>query len=402
MKYIPVTGLNPVGDVKNIIINTFNAALISIAEPTTSKSWTIHQVFRQMDKIFKAFGDVEELYLDSGGYQILVGYIQKRRLREYIDTYHILLEKFHDRNMKIFSLDILNKKYSKEEVIKLNDYSINESLKLLNKYSELKEKQLFIVQSRFPEVLETWKELMNKHPIFETYKRYSFGGLVGLKKETNAKFNHFVPMTMWLLSFAKSKNSLNNIKHIHMLGQSSRIAILTAIAMEKFLASKGINLEITMDSSEILRFSPIEQKLPLIFKNNNNFQMARSKDDLKIMIENNVHLKNENYDLEKALELIEEGKVENSDFVEIICQGIDSTMEFAEWFFTKYYEELISGDMFNWSVEDFKEKHPIFNQGRLAQELINNLKFIQIGYSKIDDFKDIHNYTKSIIQNYYV
>ena len=404
MRYIPVTGLNPTEKIKKIITNHFGSALISIAEPTTTKGWTIHQIYRQMDKIFKTFREedgIQDLFLDSGGFQILQGYITKRRLIEYIDTYHILLEKFRDQNMKMFSLDILNKSYTEEEVLKYNHYSINSSIKLLTKYPELKDKQLFIVQSRVPHVLETWKGLIKTHQIFNHYSRYSFGGLVGLKKETNAKFNHFIPMTMWLLAYAKSEGKLENIKHIHMLGQSSRVAIITSVLLEKILENRGIHLEITMDSSEVLRFSPIMDKLPIMFHTGEDYKLARTADDVKKMLENGVLYQADGYQIETAHEMLDRGEIINSDYVELMCQGIHSTVDFAYDFIEKKADMILQDEWMNWTVDDLKSFHEVFKQGRLATEIINNLKHIKVGLDRLDNFEDLHEYTMNVIRGYY-
>jgi len=404
MKYIPVTGLQPPENIKGVILKQFDAALISIAEPTTSKGWTLHSIYKQTDKIFKNFeGRCSELYLDSGGFQFIQGYLTKRRAKEYIDTYHFLMEKFKDKNMRIFSLDIQNRKMSNEELHKFNDYSIDESKQLLNKYPSLKDKQLFVIQSRFPDTLKIWKEFMDRHEVLDVWKRYSFGGLVGLKKDTNTKHNHFVPMTMWLLSYAKNQNKLNNIQHIHMLGQSSRLAIITSFFMEEVLKNNGINIEITMDSSEVLRFSPIMQKLPIMFKNvENDFQMARTSDDVIQMLKNIEEHNDEEHSLEETITLFqEEKKLETVDLVGLLCHGIDTTMEFAQYFIDTMKEDLQSDEWKNWDVDFLKEKFTIFQQGRLAVEFINNLKYFQYGLENIDDFDKLHNYTLTEIQNYY-
>lgn len=419
MQYIPVTGLNPVGAVKNIIINHFGAALISIAEPTTSRAWTIHQVFKQVNKIFKYFNEATDpmlktLLLDSGGFQILMGYIQNNRIREYTDTYHFLLEKFHsnfeNENIKtlIFSLDILNKNMSKEEVFKFNKYSIESSISLFEKYPKLRDKQLFIIQSRFPETLEIWKTIIKDNKVFDNYHRYSFGGLVGLKKETNAKFNHFVPMLFWTLIYAKSLGkdvSKENMfmRQMHMLGQSSRLAIITAVILEELTG-----VSITMDSSEVLRFSPIEAKLPLIYKNGDNFEMARDTDHLAIMLKNNSCHKDDNYSLDEALEYLKKsGKVSNPDFVGTVCQGIESTLDFANMIKEDLKDKINDRTLLNWNVDDFQQYHSIFKQGRLAQELVNNLQHAKTGILFLDkeasenNFEDYHKITKDIIEDYY-
>ena len=324
-------------------------------------------------------------------------------MREFTDVYHFIMDKFSEQistKAKIFSLDILNKKFTEEQIHKFNDYSIDSSIKLLQKKPELKESQLFVIQSRFPRTLEIWKELISKHNVFDHYSRYSFGGLVGLKKESNAKFNHFVPMTYWTFGYAKHLGRADAIKQIHMLGQSSRLAIITATIMEALL-----DFEITMDSSEILRFSPIEAKLPLIhLDEDGEYRMARSKDDLAQMLINSHEDKVEGYCIDTQLKLLkEEGKVSNPDFVEVVCQGIDSTVAFAKWFLEANIEKVRDKTIFNITEDELKEQHPVFKQGRLAKEFVNNLihmkacdKFLQS-----NDFEAMDNYVMSVIQGYY-
>lgn len=403
MQYIPVTGLGPVKEVKHNILTKFDAALISIAEPTTSKSWSIHQIYKQVDKIFKNFDGGEELYLDSGGFQVLIGHITANRMREFTDVYHFIMDKFSaqiSEKAKIFSLDILNKKFTEEQIHKFNDYSIDSSIKLLNKKPELKESQLFVIQSRFPRTLEIWKELIVKHDVFKHYHRYSFGGLVGLKKESNAKFNHFVPMTYWSFGYAKHLGYEGAIKQIHMLGQSSRLAIITATIMEELL-----NFQITMDSSEILRFSPIEAKLPLIhLDEDGEYRMAKTKPDLAQMLINSHKDKVKGYCIDTQLKLLEEeGKVSNPDFVEVVCQGIDSTVAFAKWFLEDNIDKVHDKTIFNITEDELKEIHPVFKQGRLAKELVNNLIHMKAcnKFLEENDFEGMDNYVMNVIRGYY-
>jgi len=403
LKYIPVTGLGPVKEVKHNILTKFDAALISIAEPTTSKSWSVHQIYKQVDKIFKNFNTGEELYLDSGGFQVLTGHISANRMREFTDVYHFILKQFSDnisKKAKIFSLDILNKDFTEEQIHKFNDYSINCSIKLLEEKPELKDSQLFVIQSRFPRTLEIWKELIDKHDVFNHYTRYSFGGLVGLKKESNAKFNHFVPMTYWTFANAKRKGLEKNIKQIHMLGQSSRLAIITATIMEAVL-----DFEITMDSSEILRFSPIEAKLPLIhLDEDNEYRMAKTKDDLAQMLTNSHKDKIEGYCIDTQLKILKEtGKVSNPDFVEVVCQGIDSTVKFSKWFLEQNLDMIKDRTIFNYTEDELKEFHPVFKQGRLAKELVNNLRHMKTCQTFLDenDFEKMDEYVMSVIKSYY-
>lgn len=397
MDYVPVLGVAPSHATKTPVMHYFDSYLISIAEPTTSRNWTLQDIYKQMKKIEKLKLPEMKLYLDSGGFQIIQGYISENRIKEYTDVYHFILEQFLEDIDFIFSLDINTPKFSKEKLIKYNDYSIDSSIDLIKKYPSLRDKQLFVVQSRFPHILEDWLELMDKHDVFLYYDRYSFGGLVGMKKETRAQFNHFVHMVMWLATYVKNRLGQANvpikkIKQIHMLGQSSRVAILTGIILEKLL---GIN--ITMDSSEVIRFSPIDAKVPMVHKHE-EFQIINNLSEMEAMVE--AHSDPEaTHEIETMKEELKLGKVSNQTFVELICQNLNNVNKFGE----QLVNEIPIEDIVNWSKEDFENYHEVFKIGRLSTEMANNMRLIRtlMPYYNDNNFIGIHEHVLKIIQNYY-
>jgi hypothetical protein len=312
-------------------------------------------------------------------------------------VYHFIIEEFLDRIDYIFSLDINTPKFSKEKLIKYNDYSINESISLIKKYPVLADKQLFVVQSRFPHILEDWLELMDKHRVFLYYQRYSFGGLVGLKSETKVQFNHFVPMVFWLATYIKNRRKQEtpfptNIKQIHLLGQSSRVALITGIILEKLL-----DIEITMDSSEVIRFSPIAAKVPMIHKTE-DFKVINSLEEMEDMVAAHSDPEAE-LEIENMKKELQSGKVSNQTFVELICQNISNLIAFGEYLTETHPPE----EILNWKKEDFENFHDVFKIGRLATEMENNMRIAKLLKQYYDDnnFNGIHTHVMTIIQNYY-
>lgn len=390
MKYVAVLGVAPSISTIKPVTHYFDDYLVSIAEPTTASGWSLQDIVKQMNKIENKRLDNMELYLDSGGYQIITGHITERRLREFTDVYHFVLENFRNKIDYIFTLDINNPKFNESKIIKYNNYSIQESIKLHKQYPEMRDKQLFVVQSRTPGLMDDWKQLMEENEVFKYYDRYSFGGLVGLKSETKVQFNHFVPMTMWLKTFGKNHNA--NIKHIHMLGQSSRVAIITGTILEKLFDTK-----ITMDSSEIIRFSPITYKVPMIHKNE-DFNIIKNLEEMQDMVA--CHSDPEAHqEIENMKKDLCDGKVSNQTFVELISQNINNLIEFSEYLL----EAVPVQEVITWNEDKFKEFHPIFNMGRLATEMANNMRLIQtlMPYYERGDFEGIHAYVKKIVGNYY-
>lgn len=394
MKYVPVLGLRPSEAVLKPVKRYFDSYLVSIAEPTTSRGWTLQEIYKHMKKIEELRIPGKTLMCDSGGYQIITGHITENRIREYTDVYHFILEQFRDQIDVIFSLDINTPKFSKDMLKKYNDYSIDSSINLIKKYPEFRKKQLFIVQSRVPRVLNEWLELMNEHEVYKYYEKYSFGGLVGLKSETRVQFNHFVPMTLWLMTYLKSRGA-ELPEQIHMLGQSSRVALITGTILERLT---GIN--ITMDSSEIVRFRPIETSIPMFHKTSDTeeFKLVKNLEEMSDMLQ--YHSDPEAHaEIEKVREGLLKGEVSNGTFVELICQNINNLISFSE----HIVGENNIRDIINWDRNDFEKFHEVLAVGRLSTELENNMKLIRIllPYYEAGDFEGIHKYVEKIIGNYY-
>ncbi len=404
MKFVPVLGVAPSYATQTPVSHHFNDYLISIAEPTTSKNWSLQDIYKQIQKIERKRIPGLKLYLDSGGYQVIVGYITENRITEYTDVYHFILEHFKDQIDFIFSLDINTPKFDKAKIFKYNDYSIDSSIDLIKKYPEIRNKQLFVVQSRFPHILEDWLEIMDKHKVYNYYDRYSFGGLVGMKQETRVQFNHFIPMTIWLATYIQNRRKMDTpfparIKQIHMLGQSSRVAIISATILEKLMG-----IEITMDSSEVIRFSPIVAKVPMIHKipfnetGENTFKVIGNLTEMEEMVD--VYSDPEVLeDIDTVKEKLRNGKVTNQTFVELICQNLSNLISFSH----HLVDVIPVEEIINWSKEDFEEFHDVFKIGRLSTEMANNMRLIKTLKPYYDDnnFIGLNDHVMKIIGNYY-
>ena len=402
MKYVAVLGAGAPKKITDVVFNYFDSYLVSMAEPTANKNWTLFQLNKQMKRITdlykeykKEYGDHLEFYVDSGGFQFIVGHIKPRRAKEYINAYHFLLKKYFNDFSYIFSLDVMNRAFSKDELIKFNDYSIEKSIEL-SKELPIFEKQLFIVQTRTESVFNLWKDLMDKHEIYKYYKKYSFGGLVGLKKETNAQFSHVVPFIFWLLTKIKINNG--EINHIHLLGQSSKLMIFTAIFLENLLKHFGLNINFTMDSSELIRFAKLEHKLPIVAKKDNDFIYIKNLEEADILAMNHSLPEKRNEEFFKQVKI---GKIENWDFVDFMCQNISNFTELSHKILdNKNHEELLK--LLEYDINDLKKLHPLFKQGRLSLEIYNNLQKIKelLPYFENNDIENIEKICINQLKTY--
>lgn len=289
LEYVGVLSSKPSSPAYRSTFKYFNKYLITLGEPTASPNWTLLSILKHAENIIvnEKIQNGSELMIDSGGFQIITGKITKFRILEFIECYHMVLEKYPEEIQKIFSLDINNFGMTAEEILEWNYKSTEATIESIKKFPVLKEKVLFVLQNRNRRVFEIWRKLFVEKRVWEHFDLYSIGGLVGLKKTTAVDFNHAVPATMWLLVYAKKYNF--EIKQLHWLGQSSKVVFIAMAIMEKLFG-----VYFTSDSSELIRFAPIAQKLPLIRKIvayddrssefKDDFGYARTGDDVMEML----------------------------------------------------------------------------------------------------------------------
>ena len=261
MAYVGVLSSQPSLPAYRSTFKYFNKYLITLGEPTAAPSWTMISILKHAENIIvnEKIHNGASLKIDSGGFQIITGKITKSRILEYIECYHVVLEKYFNEIDKIFSLDINNFTMTAEQILEWNYKSTQMTIDSIQKYPILKEKVLFVLQNRNRRVFEIWRKLFVEKKVWEHFELFSIGGLVGLKKDTKVDFNHAVPATMWLLTYAKKYNF--QVKQLHWLGQSSKVVFIAMALLEKMYG-----IYFTSDSSELIRFAPIAQKLPLIQK----------------------------------------------------------------------------------------------------------------------------------------
>ena len=289
LEYVGVLSSKPGMPAYRSTFKYFNKYLITLGEPTATPSWTLMSILKHAKNIIiNEKMPKSELMIDSGGFQVIVGKITRSRILEYVECFHQVLELYPNEIQKIFSLDINNMKMTPKEILEWNYKSTQMTINSIQKYPVLKDKVLFVIQNRNRRVFEIWRKLFLEKKVWEHFDLYSIGGLVGLKKDTNVDFNHAVPGTMWLLTYAKKYNF--DVKQLHWLGQSSKVVFIAMALIEKVY---GIYL--TSDSSELIRFAPIAQKLPLIQKMvayddksnefKDDFRYARTNKDVLEMLE---------------------------------------------------------------------------------------------------------------------
>ncbi|MBF0234708.1 MAG: hypothetical protein HQK65_16950 [Desulfamplus sp.] len=271
----------PVGDVK---LNALHIMLMSaIANITGAHLTSLINAFKQtqfgLDTLYKFRRDLEKyipqvitpagarLYIDSGGYSFIKGYIHPDDISKLIACYlHFMIDEMKSY-YRIFSLDLpFSKKYNlyntKDNIYNSNRFSLLETFRVIEQIPELSEKFIFIWQFRLEDTYRLWCKIHDElidlgYSKLITHR--AIGGMVGLKGETKIIFSPFMA-----LAYRCFKDYIvTGIYHIpfqlHLLGVyilSDRFMIAyVEKVFNRYLTQLSINsgVRITYDSTNYFR-----------------------------------------------------------------------------------------------------------------------------------------------------
>ena len=270
-------------------------------------------------------------------------------------------------------------KLDADELYNFNLKSITESMKTIQHFPEIADKQLFVWQTRNPFVYDTWNRIYDELDTdMKIYNRWSFGGLVGFKKASNAKFLPLIPSFLDFMT--KVNRDQLSVDHVHFLGQSSFLAIITAeILRHIFKIDK-----MTLDSSELVRASKLDQKLPLFINN----KWIRNVEKLEPVLND-----------EEFEHLIKTGRMHNSNvFIKVMSEHINEIVKFSNNNATEIWKDYNKLD-----ENIFLKKWPQFSRGRLYQEFRNGMDLINEWMPLIDSRNvdaSRKKYKEEILANY--
>jgi hypothetical protein len=193
--------------------------------------------------------NIDNIVMDSGGYQAQSGYLTIEECYEFIDEYKKFIELNHESFRYFFALDLIPDGLSYDELVKLN----TTSFETLNSLPEnIRKKIIFIYHFFTPKVHQAWQGIADKY--FNRFSDFfSFGGLAA-KDTVGMK----LPIAVFSIGIVKIvanaiKHNMNNIK-IHILGAASyRDVMLYQLYKAIIKEYHDINIDITYDSSLVFK-----------------------------------------------------------------------------------------------------------------------------------------------------
>ena len=269
-RFVAVQG--GVNRVDERLTKIFDRILISLGKAFTSDSFNFDTTTRFGNSLNIFKNRKFKLYIDSGGYSVIVGDIKEYDIEKLIHQYAYFIENFSDKFDFVFSLDIplslvLDINYF-DRLLELNRKSQELTISVLNKNKELKNKIFFVWQFKTRKQFEIWKRIYEEFEIWKHYKYYSVGGIVGLRKLANISFSGYtVPFIYVVYEYLDRIGVPNDTTYYHILGQYTAPDQLTICVLENYAKIKyGIPFKLTYDSSSVQQdFSKIKRNFKDIF-----------------------------------------------------------------------------------------------------------------------------------------
>lgn len=218
------------------------------------------KVTERYKRVFDKFTNREylsdaEITLDSGGFQLQVGYGTKDETDTLIELYHNFIRAEGDKIDYAFTLDLapgattcLYDTWGEMESYNHKSYGASAALP-----DELRKKMLYIHHFRTPKINEIWKRMLFDMGMADNFENFATGGLVSFSNSSQQfpVILYVVPL-IHILHYAKERG-LKKFR-FHVLGASEyKDQIAHEFFRHHIKKIHDIDIEITYDSSTIFK-----------------------------------------------------------------------------------------------------------------------------------------------------
>lgn len=234
---------------------------------------------KEMEGLQK-YRDKINLYIDSGGYQVQMGYVDFNDIDGFVDTYAHFLEKYKDMYDWAFSLDIVYPKGPHANYDDLYDLNKSSYTKLSQLSEDARKKVLFIYHYKTPETLKLFEN------IYDEVGEHYISGYWSLSASV-AYVSYFVKLPFissvlgltWCIADA-IKRGFKEVK-IHILAGCGLKDIFFYKILERYVEEvHGVHLEVSYDSSAAFKQFLVSRSCSVILDGNVLPKLSLRQDDL--------------------------------------------------------------------------------------------------------------------------
>lgn len=245
---------------KNFMVNNVNRLLYSFGSGLSSKSHSVS------DKRIKKISDVVDsmkkcpftndatIFIDSGGFQACMGYIDINDIPKYLDIYTEFIKQKHQDFTMCYSLDI---PVVKDGIFKtyrqLEEYNRLTYQRFATFDKEIKDKIFYIHHFITPRLYDIWGRFMWNEGLAEGFTNFSVGGVVA-----GSGSDHKIPLVTYCIPLSDIVKycKIKGIKkfNFHLLGGASYSDIFYHQMFTKHIkVVHDIDVNITYDSSTLFK-----------------------------------------------------------------------------------------------------------------------------------------------------
>jgi len=270
-----------VNDIDNFLSKTTDLFLTSIGEGLSDKkpfhkNKFVKQVIRSYERVYhnEWFHSAKKV-VDSGGYQISVGYIKDEDIPDFIDAYIELLQhpSVGGSCEYMLSLDIVADRpifKSLQQLEELNRHSLEKTIQCDTS------KVYFVYHFVNPRLEKFWWQFVEDY--FDYFTHFSVGGLVAFARASSFPFNVYCLPLLKIINKKIQKQRFEPFT-FHILGVSSFTDIFSFIVFEKYLKIiYDMDISINFDSTRAVRETALAKRFQFYFEDKLIPVSYRSKD----------------------------------------------------------------------------------------------------------------------------
>jgi len=274
---------------KNFMMNNINRLLYSFGSGLSSKCHNVSE--KRIEKVSKVvdsmracpFTDEATIFIDSGGFQACLGYINIKDLPYYCDLYcKFINEKYKNFDM-CYSMDV--------PVVKDGIFKTYDELEYHNRMNytkfqqfpqEVKDKVFYIHHFITPRLYKIWSKFMFQDGLAEGFTNFSVGGIVA-----GSGSDHIIPLVTYCIPLSDIVKYCkeHRIKkfNFHLLGGASVSDIFYHQMFTKHIKKvHKIDVNITYDSSTLFKGLAVGRFTRAFKSDGNLYPMDLHSDILKI------------------------------------------------------------------------------------------------------------------------
>jgi len=247
------------GDLSHYFDSTITGFLHSYGEDYAIRK-NLKTYGKSQMKMIKRFLDTglfkdTNFYIDSGGYQISTGKLNRYYSEALLDNYYDFVVEAKDLYDRSFILDVSPGQNcvmfeNFDDVYEKNLRSYQEAVSLPD---DVRSKMIYVHHFRTPQLSKTYNRLLKENEFYQYFNHFACGGIVS-NMASDLKIPCLVYVLPLITLIKETINAGRNYLNFHILGGASyRDVLFYELFKEVVRRYHNIELEITYDSSGIFR-----------------------------------------------------------------------------------------------------------------------------------------------------